>query len=281
MNNLSGIGISLAILLVAGCSGPDTTNDGKVNEATQTEVETKSIEQVEKHSPIMMALQNPDRSDADKADDTLRKAAEVLKFTDLGPGNTVLELEAGGGYYTELFSLVTGPKGKIIYQNPASFDSYMKPEDVVARFGEDGKRLPNVERHKSNFDDLSFAADNSVDVVTWFLGPHELWFANPEGQLDLGDPTVVYAEIFRVLKPGGKFVALDHKTAPGTPETSGGETHRIDPAKIRERAEASGLQFLAESDVLANSSDNYDVMVFDPSVRRKTDRFLHKYVKPK
>ena len=36
---------------------------------------------------------------------------------------------------------------------------------------------------------------------------------------------------------------------------------------------------LDESDVLANSNDDYAMNVFDPSVRRKTDRFLLKFEK--
>jgi predicted methyltransferase len=32
--------------------------------------------------------------------------------------------------------------------------------------------------------------------------------------------------------------------------------------------------------MLANAADDYSKNVFDPSVRRKTDRFLMKFVKP-
>lgn len=278
---------AVAVLLVA-CSdmGSKTmeapAEKAKAEASSQVDqAKKKPVKSKGNRAVVTRAIQNANRSDLDKADDEIRKTAKVLEFTGIKPGMTVLELEAGGGYYTEILSLMTGPKGKVIYQNPASFDSFLKPEDISARFGADGTRLPNVERRKSNFDDLSFADDNSVDVVTWFLGPHELWFANPEGLLDLGDPGKTYAEIFRVLKPGGKFIALDHKAAAGTPETSGGTTHRIDAAKVRERAVASGLKFVKASKVLANPSDDYDVMVFDPSVRRKTDRFLHMYGKPK
>ncbi len=289
MKYLKYVTVSAVAVLLASCTETQKPDANSKVEASSTQTETKTetsknakpIKRPSKKANIKAALENPNRLAAEKADDEIRKAAEVLQFASIKRGLTVLELEAGGGYYTELMSLITGPKGKVIYQNPAAFDAYITPEAVVAKFGDDGNRLPNVERHKSNFDDLSFAKDSSVDVVTWFLGPHELWLANPEGQLTLGAPDNVYAEIFRVLKPGGKFVALDHKAAPGTPETSGGDTHRIDPAKVRERVEASGLEFLKESDILANTTDNYDVMVFDPSVRRKTDRFLHKYVKPK
>ena len=227
-----------------------------------------------------MALLNPNRPETDKADDEVRKTADVLNFTSIMPGMTVLELEAGGGYYTQALSYLVGAEGKVIKQNPVGFDAFLKPEDVAARFGADGKRFANVEHHKSNFDALDYVDDNSVDVVTWFLGPHELWLADKDGKLTLGDPDTTYAEVFRVLRPGGKFIALDHKTTPGAPETTGGDTHRIDPDTVKARAITAGFVFKKASNMLANSKDDYNINVFDPSVRRKTDRFLHMYEKP-
>lgn len=229
---------------------------------------------------VMMAIQAHGRPDADKADDEIRKAAAVLTFTGVWPGMTVVEMEAGGGYYTELFSRIVGKDGKVVMQNPQRFDAFIKPEKFAERLGANGERLPNVTHSRTNFDVLE-APDASADLVTWFLGPHELWLKDKDGALTLGTPEKVYAEIYRVLKPGGKFIALDHKAAPGSPATTGGDTHRIDPAHIRAAAEKAGLEFVKDSDVLANKADDYSVGVFDPKVRRKTDRFLHMYMKPK
>ena len=117
-------------------------------------------------------------------------------------------------------------------------------------------------------------------MVTWFLGPHELWF-QPDGAPEgiLGDPDKAFDEIARVLKPGGHFVAIDHRAAPGSPPETGGTTHRIDPAIVVKRAAAADLALVDESDLLANTSDDYDKNVFDPSVRRKTERLLMKFEK--
>jgi predicted methyltransferase len=65
----------------------------------------------------------------------------------------------------------------------------------------------------------------------------------------------------------------------GSPPTTGGDTHRIDKAVIIALAENHGLTLVDESDVLANPDDDGTVQVFDPAVRRKTDRFLLKFAK--
>jgi predicted methyltransferase len=189
---------------------------------------------------------------------------------------TVVEMEAGDGFYTELLSRVAGPDGKVYMQNPPSFKAVLG-DSVSKRV--DG-RLLNVQIVESAFDNLSNVPDADADIVTWFLGPHELWYTpNDEPEGVLGDPDMTFDEIARVLKPGGHLVVLDHMAPPGSPPTTGGDTHRIDKAVIIALAEDHGLTLVDESDALANPDDDGTLQVFDPAVRRKTDRFLLKFAK--
>ncbi len=221
------------------------------------------------------SVANPSRPDADVADDEMRKPAEVLTFIAMEPGMSVLELEAGTGYYTEMYSQIIGEDGEVIMQNPQAFDNFLG-DSVDVRLADD--RLPNVRSSRTDFDELD-AADGSMDIVTWILGPHELYFT-PAGTDGFGDVEAAYGEVMRVLKPGKTFVILDHAAAPGSPETTGDTLHRIDPAIVKGLAQAAGFVLIDESDILANPDDMYDMGVFDPAVRRKTDRFLLKYQKP-
>lgn len=220
------------------------------------------------------AFARDDRPEADYELHEIRKARQVLAFTGITEGMTVIEMEAGGGMYTEIFSKTVGSRGSVYMQNPPLFDGFAG--DAIKARVADG-RLPNVQQMRTAFDTLP-VADASVDVVTWFLGPHELWFY-PEGAEKgiLGDPDEAFAEIARVLKPGGHFVALDHRAPAGSPATTGGTTHRIDPAVVIQLAASAGLALIDESDLLANPEDDYAKNVFDPGVRRKTDRFLLKF----
>ncbi len=217
----------------------------------------------------------PGRPEADIAADANRKPADVLAFFAPRPGDTILEIEAGGGYFTELLSRTVGETGKVFMQNPAGFDAFLG--DAVSK-RIDG-RLTNVEYLKSNFDTFA-VPDASVDIVTWFQGPHELWY-KPEGAPEgLGDPNKSFAEIARVLKPGGRFIVIDHVAPAGTPPTTGGDTHRIDPAHILKMASDAGFTLDGDSALLHNPADDGLTNVFDPAIRGKTDQVLIAFSKP-
>ncbi|MEP7209815.1 MAG: methyltransferase domain-containing protein [Alphaproteobacteria bacterium] len=216
-------------------------------------------------------LAAPTRPAADRADDAARKPADVLAFMNIQGGQTILELEAGGGYYTELLAGAVGPTGHVIMQAPPEFK--LSPARL------ENNRLPNVKTLVSRFDALGDVPSGSVDKVVWILGPHELYYV-PKGSTGLGDATKSYAEIVRVLKPGGEFIAMDHAAAAGAPTTTGGTVHRVDPAVVTKMATAAGLKFVDKSDVLANPADDHSKVVYDPSLRRHTDQFLFRFKKP-
>ena len=245
------LGILFFAILIAGCSA--TTNN-----------------------PPSNAFAKDDRPAADYQQHIDRKAVEVLAFTGVAPGMTVIDMEAGSGVYTEIFAKTVGTSGTVYMQNPPLFDGFAG-DAIKARVADN--RLANVRQMRTAFDDLP-APDASVDVVTWFLGPHELWYF-PDGVEKgiLGNPDKAFVEIARVLKKGAHFVALDHVAPVGAPPTTGGTTHRIAKAEVIKRAATAGLQLVDESNVLANAEDDYTKNVFDPAVRRKTDRFLLKFEK--
>lgn len=217
----------------------------------------------------------PGRPADDVARDADRQPAAILALAGVEPGDTVLEIEAGGGYFTELLSRAAGSGGKVYMQNPAAFDAFLG-DSVSKRV--DG-RLTNVTYLKSDFDAFGLP-DASVDVATWFQGPHELWYI-PEGTSEpLGDPEQSFAEIARVLKPGGTFIVIDHVAPAGSPPTSGGDTHRIDPAIIREMADAAGFTLTEESALLRNPADDGLSNVFDPAIRGKTDQAVLIFTRP-
>ena len=118
------------------------------------------------------------------------------------PVDTVTFTAAQDGVVVVISGAI-GPTGKLWVQYPSEF-AY---GDAAYKTRTDAGRLKNATIIKSHFDDYSAVPDASVDKVIWILGPHEVYFTPPNTQ-GLGDPAKAYAEIKRVLKPGGRFLFL-------------------------------------------------------------------------
>src|SRR3569833_3970988 len=62
---------------------------------------------------VAAAVANPARPEDDRQHDVDRKPAESVAFAGVKPGDKVVDLIPGKGYFTRLFSLVVGPKGHV------------------------------------------------------------------------------------------------------------------------------------------------------------------------
>lgn len=263
---------ALAVLLMAGVAAcePGTTPE------PETPVVEPTTDDAAAAAPDYAALvADESRPEDDRKIDASRKPVETLAFAEITPGMTVYDMESGGGYTAALLSAAVGPEGKVYMQNPEAFAGFIGTAltDRIAA------GMSNAEIVTAQFDDLQ-APDASIDVVTWSMGPHELFYVPDDSSDGLGDVAGTYAEVARILKPGGAFVVIDHVAPEGSPPTTGGDTHRIDPAHVQAAAEAAGLVLEAEADFLANAEDPHTANVFDPSIVGQTDRFVHRYRKP-
>lgn len=262
------------VLLTLGCQGSPEDVDSTADEETPAAdvVDTAAFE-----ARAREALENPNRPEADRADDALRKPEEVLAFLQIEPGMRVLDLLAGGGYYTELLAAIVGDEGEVICQNNAPYIGFMG-ESYDDRFKDD--RLPNVTRLDSELSDLVFE-DGSLDAIVFVLGYHDTYFEPPDGSWPKIDNPALLETLYAALAPGGILGVVDHAADPGGDTVEVATTlHRIDPAVVLADFENAGFVLDGESHVLRNPEDNKTINVFDPTVRRKTDRFIYRFRKP-
>jgi len=222
---------------------------------------------------IDRAVASPERPTADRQRDQNSQPAAVLRFFAAPESGVVVDLFAGGGYYSEILSRIMNDRGIVYLQNNAAYLDFAE-DSVKERLTAD--RLPNVVRYDRELDEIDLA-DDSVDMVLMVMTYHDLYFKTDGWNLDA---TTFFATLHRILKPGGVLAIVDHVANPGSGPDDAQELHRIDPAFARKDIEGHGFVFEAESDLLLNSEDLPDVSVFDPRVKGTTSKFLYKFVEP-
>ena len=223
---------------------------------------------------IAAAVADKTRPEADTKRDADRKPAEVMAFIGVKPGDKVVDMIPGGGFFPRLFSDVVGPKGAVYAFTPAEFAKFVKA-GLPANGAHPDAARPNITFLTSPIN--AFSAPEKLDVVWTSQNYHDLHdsFAAPS------DLAVVNKQVFAALKPGGVYVVLDHSAVPGSGLTATDTLHRIDAATVRKEVEAAGFKFDGESKVLANPADPRTASVFDASIKGKTDQFIYKFRKPK
>jgi predicted methyltransferase len=218
---------------------------------------------------IRAALAAPARADQ-QGDDARRKAAEVLTFSGVKPGDVVVDYLPGAGYWTRIFTGVVGAKGHVYALWPAAGAKYAAKSLPALQ----ARGLANVTAQVQATDLPT--APKPVDLFWTVQNYHDI----PNG--GGGEPALraFDAAVYRMLRPGGTYVVIDHADAPGTGLTGTEARHRIDAATVKRQVEAAGFRLVGESKVLANPADDHTKPVFDPAIRGKTDQFVLKFRKP-
>lgn len=222
---------------------------------------------------LAAALASADRPAEDKARDADRKPAELMQFFGVKPGMTTVDLIALGGYVTEVLSVAVGPNGKVYAQNPPialQLRDGMYAKQITDRLA--GNRLPNVVRVDADLPASSQIAPGSVDVAITAMNYHDVRNRNPD------DGVGILKAIYTMLKPDGVLGVTDHVGNDGANNT---QLHRIPKHFLLEDAKAAGFTVDGESDVLAHAADDHTKVVFDPTLRGKTDQFVVRLRKPK
>jgi predicted methyltransferase len=220
---------------------------------------------------IAAVLSAPERSDADKANDTRRKAHDLLAFIDARPGMRVLDVGSGGGYTAELLARVVGANGRVIAHN----SPYFMENLIKDRFAQRLKSysMSNLSLSVQPFENPLPAdvSKGSIDLVTFLFVYHDLGWAGV-------DRAQVNRAVFEALKHGGYYVLADHSGRLGTGITESKSLHRIEQALLLQEVEAAGFKLVAEGQFLRNPLDPRDKSVFKPA--QPNDEFVLKFQKP-
>ena len=241
---------------------------------------------------LQAAIDGPQRSASNRARDAARHPLQTLQFFGLRPDQQVVELQPGGGWYTEILAPYLRTSGRLIAAHEAA-------DDVDAY-----KR-----RARQNFDAKLAANPALYDQVQVGLLPRGPQFTDihPRGGADLVltfrnihnwieakhlDATLRAAA--KVLRPGGVLGVEEHRAPPGKSVDWIIQNGYVTEALLEERAAAAGFKLDARSEINANPRDSKDypngVWSLPPTLRGgavdrerfvaigESDRFTHRYV---
>jgi predicted methyltransferase len=224
-------------------------------------------------TPIEASIASTQRTDKDRERDAREKPAEVMAFAGVKPGMTVVDMFAGGGYYTELLAGVVGPTGKVLSVNNVPYAQYAK-DGIKERFTEG--RLKNVEQRLVEMSYINFPP-KSVDLIVICMSYHDaFWIDEKEGWPEINTAGFIDS-MKRMLKPGGKLLIIDHNAPAGTGAEMVAKAHRLNEDFVKKSLTSRGFVLEKTYDGLRNKDDQLDKLVFDPAVRGKTDRYVHLY----
>ena len=221
---------------------------------------------------VKHAMADPARVVDSHADRT-RRPGPVLAFSTVKPGDTVVELVPGGGYWTRMFSQIVGANGRVYA---------VVPEATARAFPKSLARIQAIasDPHYANVTVLvqpagALSAPHPADLVFTAENMHDY---NNAG-LGHITPKMLATEVRKVLKPGGIFLVNDHVAPKGAGLSDTSTLHRIDPVTVKKQVTAAGFTFVGASNVLRNPKDPHDIKIFDPSIRGHTDQFVYKFRK--
>lgn len=222
---------------------------------------------------VTAAINDPARK-ADAPNDARRKMAAVMTFAEVKPGEKVLELVPGSGYWTRVFSAIVGPTGHVYTVWPTemmkfstkSLDNWRKLSATPHYANVSVLEQPAAQLSVPAKVDLVFTSQNYHDYHDPFMGPVNMMKFDKE--------------VFDALKPGGLFVVIDHVAPAGSGISDTNTLHRIDPAVVKQEVESAGFVFDGSSNVLHNPADPLTDKVFDKSIRGHTDQFIYRFRKP-
>jgi predicted methyltransferase len=248
------------------------------------------------------AIAGAHRNDANKARDAFRHPKETLGFFGLAPGQTVIEVTPGGGWYTEILAPTLKGEGTFIGAiiDPASAASegakayYTKGNQALRdKLAANPELYGEAQLVEFNMATPSFGADGSADLVVTFRNVHN-WVGQDAAP-------GMFEGFFKVLKPGGVLGVVEHRAkADDTRDIKElAKTGYFPEALVIEMATKAGFTLAEQSEINANPNDTKDhpngVWTLPPSLNMEdvpeadhakykamgeSDRMTLKFVKP-
>lgn len=210
------------------------------------------------------------RSDDAKSRDRHRHPAEALAFWGLRPGMTVLEIQPGAGWWTDILAPYAKATGGKYYAtaadvaNPKLSDGARKARaDFEQRLAAKPELYGKVEL--VNWGDVSRTLPaNTFDLILTARNVHG-WMQDKPGTVE-----ATFKEFFKALKPGGVLAIEQHRANPSAAAEQPASGY-VSEQYVIDQAQKAGFKLAAKSEINANPKDTKDhpfgVWTLPPALR--------------
>lgn len=247
-----------------------------------------------KANALQQAIAGKQRSVEHKQRDKYRHPQKTLEFFDVKNDMTVVEVWPGQGWYTEILAPYLKDRGKLYaahFSADADEPYYRKNlQEFVNKIKSQPKIYGKVEltvlQPPKN---LQIAPDGSADRVLTFRNVHN-WMKNDQA-------AAVFNAMYKALKPGGILGVVEHRSSALKPQDAKAASGYVSEDYVIALARNAGFEFLAKSEINANSKDTKDypegVWTLPPALKLKdkdrkkyltigeSDRMTIKFIKPR
>ena len=221
-------------------------------------------------SPIEAAVNSESRSADDRSRDVWRHPAQSLEFWGLAPGMSILEIQPGAGWWTEILAPYARATGGRYHATAADLND-PKVEDAARKSREDF--TARFVARPEIYGDVTLVAfgpnsaplpANAYDFILTARSVH--------GWIRRGTAEKLFGEFHAALKPGGILALEQHRANPGKQEIPA-ESGYVTEAYVIELAQKAGLELVAKSEINANAKDSKDhpfgVWTLPPNLRSR------------
>lgn len=207
--------------------------------------------------PLAAAIAGNWRDPKNSARDAYRHPRDTLAFFGLQPGQTVIEITPGGGWYSEILAPYLRERGTYIAAvvDPMAVAEGRSREyqqknkaDLEARFAAAPAQYDGAKVVAYDPKAPVFGPANSADVV--------LTFRNVHNWRGAGQAEGMFKGFHAVLKPGGTLGVVEHRANADVPADD--KTGYVGEAQVIAMAEAAGFTLAGKSEINANPRDTKD-----------------------
>jgi predicted methyltransferase len=198
-------------------------------------------------------LESEHRVPAHRERDVHRHPRETLEFFQITPSSRVIELGAGGGWYTELLAPLLARKGKLSVAGPAGDGP---PDQMATAYG---KALDSFLAKSKLFEKVErLTVSKPLQLGPDGAATHVIAIREIHNWQRRDDLDTYLAAIHAALEDGGTFGVVAHRGKPDTKGEDTAESGYLAEAWVVAKVEAAGFKLAERSEINANPKDTKD-----------------------